>query len=316
MIIDDLDDAVLDEVLFDSLNLAFPLWTRKWLALLETDADVGIRIKKDLKLGREVLGFSFSSNRFGLRGPCDPTSSTAVFGTSYAMGFSVDDGDNWYDGLFRDGAMNYGLPVGLREFEILFDRHHAGTCGTAIFFYHPNIWSHVSSYARWRLGGKTTFEHFRWDTSLQGALEKSLQMVKTLRGTGAGRPLVAEILGRHWLLNPAYARFDLDGGRAEYEAGVDALLRVLTRFDRVLVFRIPTKEELAVPHLDHAPFAALREDHLRGWAYFKAAVVARLKTCVVHEGEGFTLADHHPCDTHWNRAGNAKMRDLLIEQGF
>ena len=102
MIIDDLDDAVLDEVLFDSLNLAFPLWTRKWLALLETDADVGIRIKKDLKLGREVLGFSFSSNRFGLRGPCDPTSSTAVFGTSYAMGFSVDDGDNWYDGFIAE----------------------------------------------------------------------------------------------------------------------------------------------------------------------------------------------------------------------
>ena len=129
MIIENLDDAVLDEVLFGSLNLAFPLWTRKWLALLDSDADVGIRIKKDLKLGREVLGFSFSSNRFGLRGPCDPTSSTAVFGTSYAMGFSVDDGDNWYDGLFRHGAMNYGLPVGLREFEILFDGTMRGPAG-------------------------------------------------------------------------------------------------------------------------------------------------------------------------------------------
>lgn len=316
MIIETLDDALLQEVLFDSLNIGFPLQGRKWLSLLETDDDVGFLIRKDLKLPPEVLGFGFSSNRFGLRGPCDPTSGTAIFGTSYAMGFSVDDGDNWYDGLFSRGAMNYGLPVGLREFEVLFDRHHTGPCETAIFLYHPNIWAHVTYYVGWRQSGKTVFEHLRWDTSLTGALDRSRQVVTMLRGTAAGRPVVAEISGEHWLLNPTYGKFDLEGGRADYEAGIASLLGILTRFERVLVFRVPTKEELAASLLDHAPLTALKANHLAGWDYFKSAVVSRLDHCTVDEGEEFTLGDHHRCDTHWNRAGNAKMRDLLIEQGF
>lgn len=312
MIIDEPNDAVLEEVLFRSLNMASPLQTRKWLSVLETTDETGILIGRNLDLQSDVLGFRFTSNRHGLRGPCDTNASTVVFGTSYAMGFSVDDGDNWYDdGLFRRGALNLGLPVGLREFEILLNRLHTGPCETAVFFYHPNIWSHHFSYASWRQSGQSTFEHFRWDMTLTGALERTGRMIEVMRGKAAGRPIVAEIDGVYHLLNPCYSRFDIDRHRAIYDAGSATILGVLRRFRRVLVFRIPTKEELSVRHLEYAPLVALRINHLDGWRYFETKVVSRLANCVVHDGAGYSLTDYLPCDTHWSREGNSKMKELL-----
>lgn len=221
MIIDSRDDEVLEHVLFRSLNMSAPLQSWKWISFLEADDESGFRIQRNLNLGKEVLGFTFSSNRFGLRGPCDPTAPNAIFETSYAMGFSVDDGENWYDGVdFEQGAMNLGLPVGMHEHRILFDRLYSGSCSNAIVLYHPNIWAQCANYTMWRESGKNVFDCFRWEKSVSGALKKTTSLINAFRNLEVPRYIVAEIAGKIFLLDKNYARFQPQQFERQYEAGI------------------------------------------------------------------------------------------------
>ena len=53
------------------LDLTQPLQVRQYLRLLREDRLTGIRVRENLSVPKRRLGFSFSSNRFGLRGPHD-----------------------------------------------------------------------------------------------------------------------------------------------------------------------------------------------------------------------------------------------------
>lgn len=64
---------------------------------LQQDSISGIRIKPGICLNRRTLGFTFNSNALGLRGPAACNGKGVIFGTSFAMGFAVGVGYNWYD---------------------------------------------------------------------------------------------------------------------------------------------------------------------------------------------------------------------------
>jgi hypothetical protein len=121
-------------------NFSNPLYGRKWLRLLHDDPISGIRIQPNLELPPRVLGFSFRSNSLGLRGPDDVHAPNVVFGTSFGMGFAVDNGLNWYEKCLDNQWLNLSLPVGIRQIEALFDAVYQGPAQTALVLYHPNLW--------------------------------------------------------------------------------------------------------------------------------------------------------------------------------
>lgn len=312
MIISQLNDEIIERIYFKNRNFAFPLQARKWLSQLENDQVSGIRIKKNLSLEPDVMGFSFASNALGLRGPCDASSPTVFFGTSYAMGFSVDNGQNWYDGLnFADGALNLGLPVGVQEHANLLAKYHTGPRGTAILLYHPNIWAHIASYRAWRSSNKPAFEHFRWETGLATAMTRAARTVANVAAGNLGSSIVAELDDRIFLLNSTYARFDPALVDSVYREAAILLLGILRSFDRTYVFRVPTKEDFASRLLDNEALRAQRANHQEGWAFFRTLVISELGNCEIDEGDSFSLADYHSCDTHWNAHGNATMQAVI-----
>ena len=317
MIIERPDDRVLETVFLTNVNLAFPLQARKWLALLQNDLLSGIRIKPNVSRPAADMGFSFSSNGFGLRGPDKPDAGTVIFGTSFAMGMTVDNGDNWYDGLdFEDGALNLGLPVGIAEMQNLLEELHTGPRRTAIFLYHPNIWGHEVKFSTLRGKDVDAFTEFRWSLDLAQAFEKGAKIIGTMSKGKNKNLMIAEVLGQLYLLNAKYSLFDQGFVEQTYRPATKGLVDMLSAFENVLVVRLPTKEELAFSHLQHPALRDLRQNHLSGWEFFKSQVVEQLPRSEVHEGDCFELSDYQPCDTHWNRAGNARMRNLLRSLGY
>lgn len=139
---------------------------RRWLMLLRHDEVSSIRIVPDISLPMSVLGFTFSSNHNGLRGPSDEYAETIILGTSFAMGFGVDDGCNWYDAFPSKGYFNASIPVGPRQWNSILNSCFKGKRTTALFIYHPNIWQHAINYEKLHVSKKTAFEYFNWKTGL------------------------------------------------------------------------------------------------------------------------------------------------------
>ena len=79
------------------INYRAPLQARRWIKLLKPHPVYDFLIKPNLKLPISKLGFLFSSNRLGLRSPDNISANTVFIGTSFAMGFAVNNGENWYD---------------------------------------------------------------------------------------------------------------------------------------------------------------------------------------------------------------------------
>lgn len=86
------------------VNFSNPFSARQWLKLLRTEPDLGLRFEPDLSTLPAQLGFTFQTNPLGLHGPCFEESPGVVLGTSFAMGLSVDEGNNWYELLLDPGC--------------------------------------------------------------------------------------------------------------------------------------------------------------------------------------------------------------------
>jgi len=312
MTIHDPRQALIEDIFINNLNMAFPMQGRKWLRLLEEHPDFGLRIKPSLKLGEAYLGFQFSSNALGLRGPANCHGKGVILGTSFAMGFAVDDGQNWYDTpLFHNDFLNLGLPVGLGQMQAMLDHHYAGSANTAIFVYHPNIWTTCADFARWQTSGQTLFESMRWETDLAAALDKSLAKVRAIE-TGAGGQIIEMLDNRHYLLNTNYATFNPDQFGACYADATTHLNAISARFKKLIVIRVPIKEELAAGHTPHDSLHRLCDNHQQGWAAFKEALSKTAPHAEVHENLFFSLTDYHPYDTHWNENGNNRFREHIL----
>ena len=304
---------LIEEIFIDSFNMSFPLQGRKWLSLLEEDRRFGLRIRPDLDLDRSHLGFTFSSNRLGLRGPCAAAGPGVIFGTSYAMGFAVDNGCNWYDDpLFHKEFLNLGLPVGFSHMREMLDQHYTGPGETGVFLYHPNIWTFCVDFARWQASGQSLFDFMRWQTGLEAALEKSLARVRATTPTGMDGQIIEKIGDRHYLFNPNYALFNPDKFAIYYATGADDLKQISRRFKRFIAIRIPMKEELAADLTAHHALVRLTENHRAGWAHFKSVISEAAPGAEFYDNLPLTLTDYHPCDTHWNEGGNACFQRHLL----
>ena len=297
------------------LDLTQPLQARQYLKLLRDDRLTGIRVRENLAVPKRRLGFSFSSNRFGLRGPHDTTAQNVVIGTSFAMGLGVDDGLNWYERCLptRDW-FNAGLPVGPIQMEALLEAYVPGRRRACLFVYHPNLWWVSGQYAKLRHDGGGAFATFGWKTGLLECMMLSYQKRQSLFvRLDSGKRVVFRFRGSQYHVDCDYSHFDFEVNAQLVDESVATIRRILHRFDRVIVVRVPVKQDLLhllLPVQSNSQLAETIQNYEIGWDLLRQRT-SDLSSIEFHKLDQFELDDFHPQDNHWNEAGNEKFATIV-----
>jgi hypothetical protein len=293
------------------VNFANPLNGRRWLKLLAPDPRHGIRFKPGLSLDRRELGFSFRSNALGLRGPCATDGPQVLLGTSFAMGLSVDNGDNWYERLLApDLWFNGAMPVGPRNQIRLLDDVYTGSGSALLYLYHPNVWKTAQGYLAADREGRDIFSVLRWKTDLASAWQLLARwMVKEGAKVASGYSHYARIDGEPWYFNAGYSHLEFDASTVLFETVMGDIETLFARFDKVVVLRVPIKEELAADRGFSPRLKALAAGYDQFWDAFRARLAPHV-TAHVAPREEFGFADFLPYDTHWSARGNRKFARL------
>lgn len=287
------------------VNFTNPLNGRRWLHLLAPDPRHGIRFRPSLELDRQEIGFSFRSNRLGLRGPMTTGAPQVLFGTSFAMGLSVDNGDNWYERLLiPDQWFNGAMPVGPLNQIRLLDDLYTGSGETLLYLYHPNVWKTAKGYLTADREERDIFGVMRWKSDRASTLRMFPKWVaKETAKAASGLTHYVRIDGAPWYFNADYCHLDLSANAALFEKVMGHFDTLFARFARVVVLRVPIKEELAAERGFSPRLKALAA----GYDAFWDAFVARAASHVIAEAlprGGFEFADFLPYDTHWSARGN------------
>lgn len=296
------------------INFSNPVNGRLWLNLLEPHSRHGLHFKKNLHFDRNHLGFSFSSNANGFRGPDNTRAGAVLLGTSFAMGLSADNGSNWYD-LLLDPALwfNAGMPVGPRNHVRVLEDLYRGDGDVLLYLYHPNIWMTARNFIAAEERGLDIFQSLRWRTNMKDTLRLYPKWVsKEAFKAFNGLSVYEKWGGETYFFNALYCagNFEKDG---ELRSRIMNDLRDLFgRFRRVVAVRVPIKEELAADLGFSDRLTALLESYDAYWDYFCANVPEHVSLHKLPR-DTFGPADFHPYDTHWTAAGNARFADQVHE---
>lgn len=293
---------------------------RAWLEQLKGDRRYGLLFRPNVRLPRNQLGFSFSTNEFGLRGPASPQAGGVILGTSFAMGLSVDDGDNWWDLVLNPvDWFNASMPVGPRNHLAVLDDFYHGPYNTLLYLYHPNVWKTAVGYEAARNADRDIFEQMGWSASMRDAVKGYPNWVaREAVKMWLGYSLYRSCQGTTFHFNAVYSLLDVGKNAGFINEQMALLNTIFSRFRKVIAVRVPIKEE--VPHLAGGSVCL---DHLRTnyeelWAFFQRSAVSNVMTHVVSP-HGFHAEDFLPYDTHWSAAGNRRfvshLRPLLRRHG-
>lgn len=293
------------------INFTNPFNGRRWLALLRADAKRGLRFIPNLRLPKAHLGFSFSTNAVGLRGPACRNAHRIVAGTSFGMGLSVNDGENWYEhGLVGDW-LNVSIPVGFENISASLEELHDGRRGQLLFIYHPNVWKTSQDYLEAAASNRDIFTHMGWSTALWDTFRLypiwlSKQVAKY--GTGDNLPL-------RWgdtplLLNCRYAAFNAERDPALTKRIEQAIQDLTHSFDDVVVVRSRIKEECVPIDFPWPRLQRLREQYDTLWQRFLDCTPNHTRVAEPAPSD-FSAGDFLPLDTHWSAQGNRRFAELL-----
>ena len=292
------------EALMRGQDFFLPLLNRNWLALLEPDSVSGVRIRPNLTLDASTLGFSFSSNRYGLRGCDNATSPNLILGTSFTMGFGVHNGQNWWE--LCDGEwFNIGLPVGVNRLRALHDTLYRGSREQACVLFHPNFWQYARQYEEQAASGKPVHEFFGWvtDERMCAILQSKIFKMRQYKAE-SGRAISFERDGiGHYMESEIY-RFDFDKERGVVDRSLAHWRHVLSGFDKVHLVRARMKQELCPTEHRNDLLEATCSNFDRGWAIFSEGL-GGLPNCSVHEASCIEYEHFYPSEGHWTAEGNA-----------
>jgi hypothetical protein len=289
-----------------SRNYSLPWQARKWLLLLEDCPILGFRVRPSLDLPESSLGFSFRSNSLGLRGPEARDGEGVALGSSFALGYAVDNGDNWFERcLTRRRWLNLGFPVSVHQWEWLLNYHYRGSGDWAVVLHHPNLWLNAATFLEMMASGKDAWTFYRWRTEWWYCLWLEMKKRRKLaRDLAAGHLVRVPHQGEDYLVDLRYCRFDFARNAALVEDVVAIWTRLLARFRKVYFFRVPMKAELAAARLPSSVLEETVRSHREGWTALQRIAHPGLRFC---DDEAFALEDYHPLDVHWNTRGNARM---------
>jgi hypothetical protein len=297
-----------------------PINGRLWLSLLEPHPRYGLLFKRNLHYPKGVLGFSFSSNEHGLRGPANPAAPGVILGTSFGMGLSVDDGDNWYDLLLdKDQWFNGSMPVGPQNHSNLLDDLYRGSYETLLYLYHPNLWKTAQGYVKAEESGQDIFQTLGWQTALWPTVALYPKwLAKELYKTNQGWSVHRKWDGQDFYFNARYSYMPLSKNLPLAESQMAILNGLFRRFTHVIAVRTPIKEDLAGRDGMSDRLRTLAAHNDDWWNFFASNVEPGVRAIELPT-EAFGASDFLPYDTHWTATGNEKfarlVRPALLEAG-
>jgi hypothetical protein len=296
------------------IDFTRPGLTKKWLEMLVEDSRFGLMFTPNLTYDSNFLGFSFSSNQYGLRGQSDCHASTVICGTSFAMGMAVDHGYNWYDyNNFKNlPHFNIGFPVGNNEHIERIQALYKGNFRKLIYIYHPNVWR--SSYMVWeaKRSGIGLFDFANWKIDSVGVSIMKLKFpFKTLIKYLTKRYLSVRFKRKSYRIDTKYSYFDLKGKNDFKNFEVEKIQDLVQKFEKVLVFRVPVKEQIGLNYKKDSNLVRLIDNYNENWEIFKGALGSN---CTIFDlCDEFELSHYLPNDTHWNKYGNKKANGIFYD---
>lgn len=287
------------------LNLQHPMQARRWLRLYVEDPNSGLRLRRNLEVSPRKIGFSYQTNNLGLHGPSEVSAGNVIFGTSFAQGVAVNEGENWFQQCLDPAAwLNLGIPVGVREWAELLRLNHQGNRSRAVLVYHPNIWIHCHMYEAWRASGKGIFAALGWQRSWHQCIWLTIRRVyRRSKARRLGRLQLRSHGGVKYEIDALYARVAPEVVDGLVARNLPLLEDLLSGFQHKLIVRVPVKQEL-IDDVEEMPLlGATVAQYNNLWLRTKARL-RTLTSCEIHEPRDFNLSHYHPLDTHWNASGN------------
>ena len=290
-----------------------PPFSKRWLSTMYASKELGLTLRPSQRYPADYLGFSFNSNRHGLRGPSDSKGGNVICGTSFAMGVGVNIGENWYELLdLGENYFNIGFPVSTVNHINRLDALYRGAAENLYFIYHPNIWftSHIFREA-------TEYdllidEYMRWNKLGAGTLQRIKFSYSAYIKRFMGIESVVTYQNKNYLVSGRYCLSVSATCNANVQNETSNLRSLFSRFNKVTVIRVPIKEEVLFRHNVYRYEA--NQKVLDG-LWCKLCEDVSFDNCI-DLSRCFSADDYHCYDNHWNSKGNQTFKRLLIEKGI
>ena len=292
------------------IDFSNPLNGRKWLNLLEAHSKYGMLFKKNIDHKKDYMGFSFRSNKLGLRGPENINADKVICGTSFAMGLSVNNTKNWYElDVKYENCFNIGMPIGFKNHLNLLKDYYKGSYDTLIFLYHPNIWVINKNFYKANKSHTDIFTSMKWTTNkvkiyylyLRWLVKEKIKIVLNKK-----EKIIFE--NKEYYLNLNYSYFS-DKNISDIEHISRDFLELSKKFKNVIVLKVPIKEEISLKHSNNKNLKLLNENYTKMWNIFICNLEKNVRVFDL-ENE-FVLSDYLQRDTHWNEKGNLRFHQFI-----
>ena len=295
------------------VNLNKPPFSKRWLSTMYASKEVGLTLRPSERYSADYLGFSFNSNRHGLRGPSDSKGANVICGTSFAMGVGVDIGQNWYELLdLGENFFNIGFPVSTVNHINRLDALYRGAAENLYFIYHPNIWFTSLIFQEAARRDLLIDEYMRWDKIGAGTLQRMKFSYSGLMKRIMGIESVVNYQNKKYLVSGRYCLSRSAICNSSLQKETSNLRSLFDRFKRVTVIRVPIKEEVLCRHNVYRYEA--NQEILDGlWS--KLCQDVSFDNCIDFS-RLFSADDYHGYDNHWNKKGNQTFKRLLVEEGI
>lgn len=284
------------------IDFSNPLQGRKWLKIIECKDNYKLFFTPNLNLPENHLGFSFQTNKHGFRGAEDNHNADhLILGTSFAMGMSVNDGENWYEKFKNTQLFNLAMSGGIISQHDYYIQLYKGEGIGLLYVYHPNIWQFTKDQQTAIERNINLFKLKNWKTDLFSCYKLFIKyFVKAIF-------LYKNVFYKKikYRLNPNYCFLKITDANTKYaNIHLERLAKISKDFKNVYVFRVPVKEQLGFDN-DHP----LVLNYEYWWNYFKKKKSKKYK--VIDLTDSFDLSHYHPYDTHWNAQGNNHFFNLV-----
>ena len=125
--------------------------------------------------------------------------------------------------------------------------------------------------------GREHLPTFGWKTGLLECMMLSYQKRRSLSGRlDSGRRVVFRYRGDQYHVDCDYSRFDFEVNAHLVDESVATIRRIFQRFDRVIVLRVPVKQDLLYPLYSNSHLAETIQNYEIGWGFY--ASVHRIST--------------------------------------
>jgi len=286
------------------INFGNPINGRKWLKLLVPYKQYGMTFHKNMDISKKYLGFSFKSNKFGLRGPNNINADNVICGTSFAMGLSVDNGKNWYELGNFNNYFNIGMPIGPNNHINILNDLYKGKYKKIIFIYHPNIWDISKSFYKAQYNDCNIFTQMKWKTDILSIIYLYFRwLIKEPYKKIFGLKSTFLYKGTSYDINNLYSIYNYENNSKYAKIAANQYNELFDRFKEVVIFKVPIKEQVAHKYIKSDNLNKLNENYELMWNVFKKNIKHDNLT-FIDLTENFSMNDYLPSDTHWSEDGN------------